>query len=292
MRYINRLKVARSIEIGQINIFDTYCTIELDSQYEQILLKAFAQNRLNNVQLEVSVSETTSSAYATSSSKPRSSAAPREHRKPYPSSDAPRRDNKYSTPRGKDTRFEGSKAKDSTPASRDGEKPKPRYPKTNKQYESRPPQANRKPEGDTPGDASRPQTRKKIAIKDPESMSIRKSTVGLDRGYSPRRLKEDDNNRSFRPGKPYEEDGKPNKPRTRRTTDTYKPRMADDKPYKPRKPFDLDNKPYKPRMSSGEDNKPYTPRMSSGEDNKPYRSRASEGFSKNSARRTKKRSDK
>ncbi len=43
MRYINQLKVSRSIEIGQIDIFPEFCLVELDAEYENKLLKAFAR---------------------------------------------------------------------------------------------------------------------------------------------------------------------------------------------------------------------------------------------------------
>jgi len=49
MRYVNHLKVARSIEIGQIDIWDDYCLIDLDARYEDQLLKAIATNKYKGV---------------------------------------------------------------------------------------------------------------------------------------------------------------------------------------------------------------------------------------------------
>ena len=55
MRYVNQLRVARSIEIGQISIYDNYTLIELDSEYESQLLKAFRRNKLNGASIEATV---------------------------------------------------------------------------------------------------------------------------------------------------------------------------------------------------------------------------------------------
>jgi ATP-dependent RNA helicase DeaD len=57
MRYINGLRVTRGIEIGQINIFETHCFVELDAEYESQLLKAFARNNYRGVPVEAQVSE-------------------------------------------------------------------------------------------------------------------------------------------------------------------------------------------------------------------------------------------
>jgi ATP-dependent RNA helicase DeaD len=55
MTFINRLKVARSIEIGHINIAESHTLIELDGSYEAALLKAFAQNNYNGEALSAVV---------------------------------------------------------------------------------------------------------------------------------------------------------------------------------------------------------------------------------------------
>lgn len=55
MRYINRLKVARSIKIGQIDIFGEYSVIQIDSEYEKQLLKAIPKNKWNGLPVTVSV---------------------------------------------------------------------------------------------------------------------------------------------------------------------------------------------------------------------------------------------
>lgn len=55
MRYINKLNVSRGIEIGQINIYDTYSLIDLDADYESKLLKAFNSNKYKGIQVEASV---------------------------------------------------------------------------------------------------------------------------------------------------------------------------------------------------------------------------------------------
>jgi len=49
MRYINQLKVSRSIEIGQIDILNEYSLIDLDSEYEAQLLKAFSRNKYKGI---------------------------------------------------------------------------------------------------------------------------------------------------------------------------------------------------------------------------------------------------
>jgi ATP-dependent RNA helicase DeaD len=46
MRYINRLHVTRSIEIGRIDIFSNHCVVELEAQFQPALLKAMSQNQL------------------------------------------------------------------------------------------------------------------------------------------------------------------------------------------------------------------------------------------------------
>lgn len=56
MRFINRLNVTRAIEIGQINIYDSHSTIDLDSSYEGKMLKALNSNKYRGVQVEASVS--------------------------------------------------------------------------------------------------------------------------------------------------------------------------------------------------------------------------------------------
>ncbi|MBP7310297.1 MAG: DbpA RNA binding domain-containing protein, partial [Candidatus Cloacimonetes bacterium] len=43
MRYINQLKVARSLEIGQIDIMTDHCLVELDAEYEDKILKAVSR---------------------------------------------------------------------------------------------------------------------------------------------------------------------------------------------------------------------------------------------------------
>jgi len=55
MRYINHLKVARSIEIGQINIYPEHCLVELDARFEYQLLKAFTRNKYKGIEPQASV---------------------------------------------------------------------------------------------------------------------------------------------------------------------------------------------------------------------------------------------
>jgi ATP-dependent RNA helicase DeaD len=45
IRYINKLKIADGIEIGHIEIFPTYSTVELNAEFEERILKAFTQNQ-------------------------------------------------------------------------------------------------------------------------------------------------------------------------------------------------------------------------------------------------------
>lgn len=47
MTFINRLKIARSIEIGHINIAEGHTLIELDGNFESEILNAFAHNKFN-----------------------------------------------------------------------------------------------------------------------------------------------------------------------------------------------------------------------------------------------------
>ena len=57
MRYVNRLHVTRSIEIGKIDIEDNITIIDLDAQYEKALLKAIAKNKFNGMDVTASVSK-------------------------------------------------------------------------------------------------------------------------------------------------------------------------------------------------------------------------------------------
>jgi ATP-dependent RNA helicase DeaD len=57
MRYINRLKVTRSIEIGQIDIFPDFCLVELDAEYENQLLKAFARTKYKGIPVNASIGD-------------------------------------------------------------------------------------------------------------------------------------------------------------------------------------------------------------------------------------------
>ncbi|MDY0151354.1 MAG: DEAD/DEAH box helicase [Candidatus Cloacimonas sp.] len=57
MRYVNRLKVARSIEIGQIDIFGDHCLIDLEARYEAQLLKAFTRNKVLGIPILATVVE-------------------------------------------------------------------------------------------------------------------------------------------------------------------------------------------------------------------------------------------
>lgn len=56
MRFINRLNVTRAIEIGQINIYDSHSTIDLDASYEGKMLKALNSNKYKGIQVEATVS--------------------------------------------------------------------------------------------------------------------------------------------------------------------------------------------------------------------------------------------
>jgi ATP-dependent RNA helicase DeaD len=55
MRYINRLHVTRGIEIGRIDIFASHTLVELETQFREPLLKAFARNPLNGLDPHASV---------------------------------------------------------------------------------------------------------------------------------------------------------------------------------------------------------------------------------------------
>ncbi|MDD4308854.1 MAG: DEAD/DEAH box helicase [Candidatus Cloacimonetes bacterium] len=59
MRYINKLKVARSIEIGQIDIYKDYCLVDLDARYEEQLLKAIPRNKVLGIPILVEVENPT-----------------------------------------------------------------------------------------------------------------------------------------------------------------------------------------------------------------------------------------
>jgi ATP-dependent RNA helicase DeaD len=93
MTYINRLKVARSIEIGHINIADAHTLIELDGAYEAELLRAFARNDYNGIPLNASLYSFAKKEY---------SARDGEDKYPRQRSDKPyhERENKYAKPRG------------------------------------------------------------------------------------------------------------------------------------------------------------------------------------------------
>lgn len=57
MRFVNQLKVTRSIEIGLIEIMKDYSLIALDSDYENQLLKAFNRNKYKGIPVVASLSE-------------------------------------------------------------------------------------------------------------------------------------------------------------------------------------------------------------------------------------------
>lgn len=57
MRYINQLKVTRSIEIGQIDIFPDFCLVELDAEYAEQLLKAFARHKYKGIPVNAALGE-------------------------------------------------------------------------------------------------------------------------------------------------------------------------------------------------------------------------------------------
>ncbi|MDP2174244.1 MAG: DEAD/DEAH box helicase [Candidatus Cloacimonadaceae bacterium] len=59
MRYINQLKVSRSIEIGQIDILSDHTLIDLDAEYEAQLLKAFSRNKYQGIPVSAEVVEST-----------------------------------------------------------------------------------------------------------------------------------------------------------------------------------------------------------------------------------------
>jgi ATP-dependent RNA helicase DeaD len=54
MRFINRLRVARSIEIGRIEIYDDKSSIELDAQYKKALLKAMNRTKYKGIDIMAS----------------------------------------------------------------------------------------------------------------------------------------------------------------------------------------------------------------------------------------------
>ncbi|MBW6513582.1 MAG: DEAD/DEAH box helicase [Candidatus Syntrophosphaera sp.] len=57
MRYINQLKVTRSLEIGQIDIYPEHTLVELDAEFENQLLKAFSRNKYKGVAFRAEVVE-------------------------------------------------------------------------------------------------------------------------------------------------------------------------------------------------------------------------------------------
>lgn len=58
MRYINQLKVSRSIEIGQIDILSDHTLVDLDAEYEEQLLKAFSRNKYQGIPVSAEVVDT------------------------------------------------------------------------------------------------------------------------------------------------------------------------------------------------------------------------------------------
>jgi len=57
MRYINQLKVTRSLEIGQIDIFTDYCLVQLDAQFEDRILKAIVSHKFHAKDVLASVAK-------------------------------------------------------------------------------------------------------------------------------------------------------------------------------------------------------------------------------------------
>ncbi|MDZ4182570.1 MAG: DEAD/DEAH box helicase [Candidatus Cloacimonadaceae bacterium] len=95
MRYINQLKVSRSIEIGQIDILSDHTLVDLDAEYEEQLLKAFSRNKYQGIPVAAEVVDAPRRKRSGSyESKPRDS-KPRDYK---PRDDKPRefkpRDNK------------------------------------------------------------------------------------------------------------------------------------------------------------------------------------------------------
>jgi len=73
MRYINQLRVTRSIEIGQIEIYDKHLLIELDSTYEYQLLKAIPRVKFKGKAISISSVESSLSRKSKSAYKGRKS---------------------------------------------------------------------------------------------------------------------------------------------------------------------------------------------------------------------------
>ena len=70
MRYINQLKVSRSIEIGQIDIYQDHCLIDIDGQFERQLLEAMSKFKYKGLTLTVStVQKPPRKSYSRSGSK-------------------------------------------------------------------------------------------------------------------------------------------------------------------------------------------------------------------------------
>lgn len=57
MRFVNQLKVTRSIEIGLIEIMKEHSFIALDAEYEERLLKAFNRSKFKGVPVQASLAE-------------------------------------------------------------------------------------------------------------------------------------------------------------------------------------------------------------------------------------------
>jgi len=58
MRYVNQLRVARSIEIGFIDIFENHTMIEIDSEFDSAILKGMARTKLFDIIPEVELQST------------------------------------------------------------------------------------------------------------------------------------------------------------------------------------------------------------------------------------------
>lgn len=57
MRFVNQMKVTRSIEIGLIEIMKEHCLIALDASYKDQLLKAFNRNKYKGIPIVASITE-------------------------------------------------------------------------------------------------------------------------------------------------------------------------------------------------------------------------------------------
>ncbi len=148
MRYVNRLQIARSIEIGRINIFEHHSTIELDVRYEKQILKAFNSNKIHGLPTETTALDILSPALGTEASS-RASASHKPRRDKYSSSESDdRRSYKPRSDKAEPHKDKPRKKSTFSPEHKDAEKPRKKSTASYENKDSDRPRKDKEPKKD------------------------------------------------------------------------------------------------------------------------------------------------